>query len=39
MVELAKWDAWNQCRGIQSEEAEYYYVDLVEKLGSENGKE
>ena len=28
----AKWDAWDKCKGVSSEEAMKNYVELVESL-------
>jgi diazepam-binding inhibitor (GABA receptor modulator, acyl-CoA-binding protein) len=32
MVGRAKWDAWNSCKGVSSDEAMQQYVDLIESL-------
>lgn len=33
MVGRAKWDAWNEFKGISSQDAMQQYVDLIESLG------
>ncbi|XP_041834570.1 acyl-CoA-binding protein-like [Melanotaenia boesemani] len=33
----AKWDAWNERKGLSSEEAKGAYIDLVEKLKGKYG--
>ncbi|PZP28196.1 MAG: acyl-CoA-binding protein [Roseateles depolymerans] len=32
MVGRAKWDAWNELKGLSSDEAMQQYVDLIESL-------
>ena len=33
MVGRAKWDAWNEFKGISSQDAMQQYVDLIESVG------
>eukprot|EP00341_Mesodinium_pulex_P009111 CAMPEP_0116956148 /NCGR_PEP_ID=MMETSP0467-20121206/43129_1 /TAXON_ID=283647 /ORGANISM="Mesodinium pulex, Strain SPMC105" /LENGTH=65 /DNA_ID=CAMNT_0004642503 /DNA_START=87 /DNA_END=280 /DNA_ORIENTATION=- len=32
MVERAKWDAWKECEGMETEAAEAAYLELVEEI-------
>jgi len=32
MVGRAKWDAWNELKGISNDEAMQQYIDLIESL-------